>query len=386
MTAEPQTNRFLNGCAAFGVVALAIYVLVVGQSILQPIVLAIVIWFIVGSIAQAVQKLGVGVVPVPYGVALLVAIVVSGVALWLLYEIVFSNVQDIIFNANAYGLRLRELIREAYTLVGQEPPAGNPLNELINIIDLTPLLRDLASTIGSAAGDIGLTLVYLIFLFLEQGIFRRKMDAIARRSRRPMDVGQLLSEITEDVRKYVGIKTLTSLMTGVTSYAVLLVAGVDYAEFWAVIIFLLNYIPTVGSILGVVFPVIVAFLQGTDIVMPITVAIVLTLLQVFIGNWVEPRMMGRRLNLSPFVLIVSLAFWTVIWGVLGAFLCVPIMVILSIILSKFEETQWIAILLSGTGRMKETDYSEVMPRRKSQGRKSPDPKSEPETTMRDAAE
>ena len=366
MTPEAHPFRFLNTCAAIGVVALVIYILIVGQTIMQPIVLAIVIWFIISSLANAILGYGRAIrLPVPYGLALLIACIVAGLALWLLYVIVENNVGQIIDKAPAYGDRLKQILDEIYLLLNMKPPPGNPLEQLVQSIDLSPLLQDLATTLTGLAGDIGLITVYVLFLFFEQGIFRRKMLAIAERGERHIEVGSIMTEISEDVRKYVGIKTLTSVLTGGTSYAVLWYAGVDFAEFWAVIIFLLNYIPTVGSILGVVFPVIVAFLQGNDVAMPIAVAAVLTVFQVFIGNWVEPRMMGRRLNLSPFVLIVSLAFWTVIWGVVGAFLCVPIMVIISIILSKFDETQWIAILLSGTGKVKENDTPDRL--RKSRG-------------------
>ncbi len=364
MTPEKHPFRFLNTCAAIGIVALVIFILIVGQDITQPIVLAVVIWFIVSSLANAIRGYSSRIrVPVPYGIALLVAFIVSGLALWLLYVIVENNVGSIIDKAPAYGERLKNMLAQFYELLNMKAPPGNPLEQLLGRIDLSPLLQDLATTLTGVAGDIALIAVYVVFLFLEQGIFRRKMLEIARRRDRQVEVGVIMTEISDDIRKYVGIKTLTSLLTGSTSYVVLLWAGVDFAEFWAVIIFLLNYIPTVGSILGVVFPVIVAFLQGEDIAMPIAVAAILTVFQVFIGNWVEPRMMGRRLNLSPFVLIVSLAFWTVIWGVVGAFLCVPIMVIISIILSKFEETQWIAILLSGTGKVKENEMSVANRRR-----------------------
>ena len=315
MTPDSHPYRFLNTCAAIGIVALVIYIMIVGQDITQPIVLAVVIWFIVSSLANAIIGYGRRIkLPVPYGIALLVAFVISGVAIWLLYVIVENNVGQIIDKAPVYGERLKGILADVYQVLNMKVPPGNPLEQLLQRIDLSPLLQDLATTLGSIAGDIGLIAVYVAFLFLEQGIFRRKMLEIARRRGRHHEVGAIMTEISDDIRKYVGIKTLTSLMTGGASYVVLLYAGVDFAEFWAVIIFLLNYIPTVGSILGVVFPVIVAFLQGNDIAMPIAVAAILTVFQVFIGNWVEPRMMGRRLNLSPFVLIVSLAFWTVIWG------------------------------------------------------------------------
>lgn len=132
---------------------------------------------------------------------------------------------------------------------------------------------------------------------------------------------------------------------------VLRLVGVDFAAVWGLIIFLLNYIPNVGSAIGVVFPALLALVQFETLTPFVMVVLGLGTTQFVIGNVVEPAMMGSSLNLSSFVIILSLTFWGMIWGIAGMVLCVPIMVIIAIVCSNFKRLHWVAVLLSSDGRI-----------------------------------
>jgi len=133
---------------------------------------------------------------------------------------------------------------------------------------------------------------------------------------------------------------------------VLIFLGVDFALFWAFLIFLLNYIPTVGSIVAVIFPVTFSLLQFESWSIFTLLLIILTSVQLLYGNFLEPRLQGNKLNLSPLVIIFSLLFWGQMWGVVGMLLCVPIMVMINIVLSHIPATRGIAILLSEQGNIR----------------------------------
>ncbi len=141
------------------------------------------------------------------------------------------------------------------------------------------------------------------------------------------------------------------MLTSATSYAVLKTIGVDFAETWALIIFLLNYIPSIGAIIGVVFPALLALIQFDTFWQFLLITALLAGTQLIIGNILEPSLMGRTLNLSPFVVIASLAFWAMIWGIVGAFLSVPLTTALIIVCSHIPSLRWVAILLSADGRI-----------------------------------
>jgi predicted PurR-regulated permease PerM len=127
--------------------------------------------------------------------------------------------------------------------------------------------------------------------------------------------------------------------------------GVDFAAFWALMIFLLNFIPIIGALLGVTFPSLLALVQFETIGPFLVTSLALSGAQFVVSNLVEPRLMGRKLHLSPLVIILSLAFWGGLWGVVGMILCVPIMVILMIICGHFGPTRPIAIMLSSDGEI-----------------------------------
>ena len=147
------------------------------------------------------------------------------------------------------------------------------------------------------------------------------------------------------------MKTAVSLLTGMVSYVILRLIGVDFAAIWALMIFFLNFIPNIGSLIGVVLPALLTLVQFETYTPFLMVTLGLGATQFVIGNVVEPAYMGRSLNLSSFMIVLSLTFWGLIWGIPGMFLSVPIMVVFTIVCSHFNELRWIAVLLSSDGQL-----------------------------------
>ena len=135
------------------------------------------------------------------------------------------------------------------------------------------------------------------------------------------------------------------------SYGVLTLVGVDFALFWAFLIFLLNYIPTIGSIVATAFPALLTLVQFDGFTPFFIVLIGVLAIQVAIGSFLEPRLLGNTLNISPLVVILALALWGLLWGVVGMLLCVPITIILIIIFAQFPPTRPIAVFLSRNGEV-----------------------------------
>ena len=138
----------------------------------------------------------------------------------------------------------------------------------------------------------------------------------------------VLDQIDHDIRVYIRIKTTLAVVTSALAYSVMASVGVDFAGFWAVMVFFFYYIPTVGSILAIAAPSLLTLVQFDHLTPFLIVLLVIGTIQIVTANVIEPAIMGRSLNLSPLVVIVSLMVWGTIWGVVGMFLCVPIMVVL----------------------------------------------------------
>lgn len=189
-----------------------------------------------------------------------------------------------------------------------------------------------------------LVVIYMLFIFAEQVVFRRKMLAVAGDKRE--DAARVLDTIGRGIQRFVGIKTLTSLATGALAYAVLRVLDVPYALPFAILTFLFNFVPYFGSLLAGALPTITAFANSDHWTTGAAVAVSYFLINTIIGSYVEPKIMGRELDLSPLVIIVSVVVWTALWGVVGALLAVPLMATLQIVLASIETTRPIAVMLS----------------------------------------
>jgi len=136
------------------------------------------------------------------------------------------------------------------------------------------------------------------------------------------------------------------------SFTFLFTVGVDFAAVWGLLIFLLNFIPTVGSIVATIFPALIALAQSDGYTLFVLVLLGIGALQICIGNILEPRLMGSSFNLSPVVILLNLALWNAIWGIPGMFLCVPFLIIVAIVLSHFPQTRPVAIMLSSDGNLR----------------------------------
>lgn len=331
------------------IVFLTFFLLYIGQSLLLPLVIAGAVAYLISILAHAISALHFRGMALPRPVSMVLAIAVIVLSLTYLVQLITINIQSVVRVAPDYQHNLEKLIYQWYSLMGAEEVPN--IREILRRLDFGAYLQSFGATVRSLVSNTGVIVVYLIFLLLEQRTFPDKIRAIVRDPQRQADTFEIIDKIRGDIRTYVGIKVLTSAATGLLSYLVLKFVGVDFASFWAVLIFLLNFIPTIGSIIATAFPSILTLVQF-DTLGPFFVTIsVLTVVQFCIGSLLEPKLMGNRLNLSPIVILLSLGLWGSIWGILGMFLCVPITVIIMIVCSYFPASRPVAILLSGNGRV-----------------------------------
>src|SRR5439155_7433093 len=152
--------------------------------------------------------------------------------------------------------------------------------------------------------------------------------------------------INRAITQYLAVKTFSGAMAALLSVAVLAAFGVDFYILWGFLIFLFNYIPYLGSLAAVGMPIVLSFLQLESVGAAITVTIVLVAIQQVMGMFVEPRMAGRRLQVSPLLILLSLSFWGVLWGIVGMILAVPLLVVIKAILENIAETRPLATLMA----------------------------------------
>ncbi len=338
--------RLLNTAAAFGLVTLLIFILHIGKNLILPLIIALVIWYIIIQFTNVFHKIRIKKHHLPYGIALFISIIISGVLLYLFVLALTYSISNIIREAPQYQHKIQTVLNYINHLSG----GRIDVVKLIGQINISRIFSSMALIISDILSNTTLIIIYLLFLLLEYKTFNQKIIGICKNEKQVQRVNAVIDHINHDIKKYLKVKTIMNAIAGLASYFVLLFFHIQYAEFWGMLIFLLNYIPFIGPIAAVILVLIAVSIQISSLFLFILFGIILAVIQFGVGNIIEPKYMGTHLNLSPIVILISLAFWGYIWGIVGMFLCVPVMVITNIILAHFPQTKLIAVALSADGR------------------------------------
>ena len=221
--------------------------------------------------------------------------------------------------------------------LGDSTGEANPFNPQATL----GLVGNLAGNLGSLLNNAFLLFLTICFILLEASSFPHKLREVFGHSHA---VDERMTEIGQSIRRYLGIKTLTSLLTGFLAYALLIVLGVKFAPLWALVAFLLNFVPAIGSVLAAVPAVALAIIDNSGQTALIVAAGYLVI-NISVGSFLEPRVMGEGMGLSPLVVLLSLIFWGWVLGPVGMVLAVPLTVLLRIMLLTQPHMHWIAVLL-----------------------------------------
>jgi AI-2 transport protein TqsA len=331
---------------AFGVVIAG---LVYGRSFLIPLAMAIFLWNVLEAMIQGFASIEIGRFQPPRWLATILGLAAVVLGFYLISFILLGQVDAISSAWPRYVARFESIVDDLAQWLGPERSAK--VREVLAGIDLTRRIPGLIVSTQSVVLSALLVVAYIGFLFVERDQLSAKVAAMFPDEGRAKAAAKLLATISGNVRRYIWFKTIVSVLTGVACYAILRVVGVDFAETWALLIFVLNYIPNIGSIVGVAFPTLLALVQFETLGPFAILAVSLTAIQIVIGSVLEPMLMGQGLNMSPLAIILSLAFWGTIWGIAGMLLSVPILVVIIIVCAHVPSWRWLAILLSKDGHI-----------------------------------
>jgi len=341
-----RQTALLNLVLALGLVLMSGWLLVIGQAIILPVVMAIIAVYVLTTAAEALGRVPlIGLLPsvARHGLVLLG----FTLAMLALAAVVTVTVEQLVAVMPSYQANLERLIARAADLGGLEHPSWDDLLEAtLGKMNLQAILLRTLGGLTSLGLTVFLVVIYSAFLMGERGTFAAKLAAAFPRGEQAELTAQILREINRKIGDYLAIKTLINVILAAVCYGIMWAMGVDFALFWAVVIGLSNYIPYVGSIIGVVLPVILSLAQFGSFGVTAALAALLIAAQTWVGNILEPRMIGRQLNLSPFVVLVALSVWSALWGLPGAILAIPMTSILVIICAAFGPTRFVAVLLA----------------------------------------
>lgn len=347
---DNNPNKFLNLVFALFLVGFMFFVLKELQSILLPLFVAVILFFIVLPFYNFLIKK-----KLPSAIAIIIVLIsvilVSNIA----SLFILASINTFTSEFPKYELRFGELYENLVAKFELTPEQTDELRKSMDIKkmltggSLTAAIGSIFTGITGLMGNYILILFYLIFLLTESKNIKKRIK-VAFDEEKEKTLNKTLTDIFKDVKDYLAGKTLLSFIQAVVIGIFLWICGVDFFIIWAFMFFFSDFIPNIGSLIVTVLVAITMLLQFDSLLLPVIVVSVLIIIQNLKGNILEPKIFGARLDLSPLLLLFSLIFWGYIWGIVGMILSVPIMSMVKIILMNIPQTKPYAILMSNTAK------------------------------------
>lgn len=332
-----------------GLIVLIVAALALSRDYAVPIAVAVLIWFLINALADSVRDGLADRMELPrwmaqaLGAVILFGLIITGI------NLLSGGLAELAQEAVAGKSSLLDRLELLF--------AQSSLPRLISIdqiIERIAFEEWIGSGLDAARGlisDVSIVFLYVLFLLIDERFYDAKLRAMFPNPARHTVVTSNLARIGETTRVYLWLMSLVSAGVGVVTFIVCLGVGLKGAGVWAILAFLLNFVPTLGSILAVLLPVAYGLATMSDPLLILVLIGALTATQFVAGEIVVPRLMGNRLNLSSFVILFALIIWGAMWGPVGMFLAIPITVIMVLVFSQFPATRPISIALSKDGRI-----------------------------------
>ena len=347
-------NESLRTAAYATVLTLGIgWLLYVGKGIFVPIVLSVLVVYVIDGLARLLGRVPVLGMRLPEYVRYTLSIALIVVILVYVARMLMASLGNVVALAPHYEASLLNAIQAIAERLGVEtaPTWGTLRRDLLAQISLQRVIGGTFVSVSAIAGSLVVVLLYGAFLLIEKRALAAKLERLSSDPGRVARLRRIVADVNGKIGAYLALKTVVSVVQGLVAWVVMALFDVQFAAFWAVLIGLLNYVPYLGTMLSILFPVAFAAMQFGDLGTVLTLLAALSVGQFVIGFFLDPWLMGSSLNLSPFVILVSVTVWAALWGIPGAFLAVPVTACMAMVFAEFPATRPIAVLLSRNGRL-----------------------------------
>ncbi len=331
------------------ILGLLIHFLISAKGILIPIVLSLVLWYLINATELLIEKLPVIGRAIHFKIRIAMAALIVLITGFSISSILSQNINGILQNSESYVINLQAQSDRLLSSLGINNKIS--ISSSIRKLDLNAWLSQFIGSLTRMAQQLSLILLYTLFLLVEQNTIPKKIKALKISDENRVRLNSILTDVNLALKKYIGVKFAASLGTAFLSFIVLSWTNLPFAFFWAFFVFVLNFVPTIGSIIATIIPALVALVEFDHLRVFYTILIGIGTVQIIIGSIIEPRLYGFSLNISPFIILLSLVIWGNIWGIAGMLLCIPITVAMIIVFSRFKSTRPIAIVLTQNGKL-----------------------------------
>jgi len=332
---------------ALGLTVLIVACLALTRDYAVPVAVAVLIWFLINALADALGRAPLVGAVAGRALRQLISVLILFGLIGLAVRIVAGNIASL--SEGFTGEERAILVRVEGLAAALGFEIAITREAVLSLLEIDMLIGMAVATLQGLVSDIALVFLYVLFLLIDERFYGAKLAALVPDPERRGRIQASLARIGAETRAYLWLMTLISLGVAVMTYLAASAVGLEGAGFWGFLAFALNFIPYIGSAVAVTLPLILSLLQFGEIGTFLLLLALLAAAQVFVGNFVEPRVTGKSLNLSPVVIVMALSAWGAIWGITGMFLSVPITVMLTIVCAAIPSTRFVAIALSQTG-------------------------------------
>lgn len=321
------------------------------KSIFIPLIFSIFLLFLFAPLINYLKKH-----KVPMVLILLITLVIIAVFLGLVILLIYAASNSLINGLPRYEDKFNELITKGTEYLQNLASNWNINTENISIaniaqiissgfISIPQFISNTVNTLVSIIQNIFLIIFFLIFLLLEiEKLPLRLRKATSKLSKeQTLDI---LQNIEKQIQNYLTIRTLVNLSAALLCMLWMLIFGVDFILVCGILLFVLDFIPDVGSVISSAIPILIYLLQSGFSFLWLIFALLIVATQMLIGNIIEPKLQGVQLNLTPIMVLVSLIFWGWLWGIVGMLICVPLTSAINIILKQVAPNNFISALIS----------------------------------------
>jgi AI-2 transport protein TqsA len=337
-----KENKVVVACLVIIVIFIVGVVLRLAKPVLFPFVLAIFLSFVLSPALDFMNRL-----KIPKSVSLIFIIIFAFLVIYLLGLLFYSSGKAFASELPNYNQKISSILAPIQDQIQRIIPEWEPV-DWVGQLDVSKIGGVFISSLGpffAFMSNLFLVFIFLIFILAGRGNLKKKIRNCFD-DKRSLQIVDIIQNIDIQIQKYLFIKTVISFATGVFATVVLLIFGVDFAIVFGFFTFILNYIPNIGSIIATALPVAFAAFQFETLWPAFLIFLILGSIQMTLGNFVEPRVMGQGLGLSTLVVLFFLFFWGWLWGIGGMILAVPTAAIIKIVCRNIPPLNFVAELMS----------------------------------------
>ena len=317
--------------------------MITARAIFVPFVMAIFLLYMLNPVISLLERRGVS-----SGIAGFLSLLLAAGLMATLGQIIGASIQEFAENFPQYEPRIRELSDSILNMIPGSEDFSDPSSSVFSVmesISIPGIIATLVGSLGALASETLLVLLILSFMLAGRNQLQAKIP-LAFEKKTADKISSVIADVNAQIQQYIVAKSFLSLLTAVLSMIVMVLFGIEFVLVWGVLIFVLNFIPNIGSIIATLLPLSLAVILLDSLIQVLWLGLALIGIQFLIGNILDPKFVGDRIGISPVTILFALVAWSWMWGIVGMFLAVPLTVLLKILFENINGLRFLSVLMS----------------------------------------